>query len=61
MNKIKGLTFAAMFALSLLVSATDAFAKESNHSRETAWTDIGEVTSPIGEYDGFTAEGVTWE
>lgn len=54
---IKTLTFAVVMALSLSVSATDAFAKEAKHGRETAWTDL----EPVAPVEEFLTEGVTWE
>jgi hypothetical protein len=69
MNKmLKGLTFAALIARSLLGSTSDAFAKDTKHGRETAWTlpapDVDVVVEPFD--DGVTWEevfgdGVTWE
>lgn len=49
---LKGLTFAALIALSMLASASDAFAKDSKHGRETAWTDLPTLPELLG---------VTWE
>jgi hypothetical protein len=63
MKKIlKGLTFAGLIALSLLPSTSDAFAKESKHGRETAWTDLGTLP-PLEEVVEYALEpvGVTWE
>ena len=59
MRTLKTLTFAAVMALSLMASSTDAFAKDAKHGRETAWTD----TEPLPEtLDGiFETLGVTWE
>ena len=54
----KGLIFAALIALSLLASSTDAFAKDSKHGRETAWT----LPAPdLGLVEEFFGDGVTWE
>lgn len=54
----KGLIFAALIALSLLASTTDAFAKDSKHGRETAWT----LPAPdLGLVEEFFGDGVTWE
>ena len=54
---IKGLAFTALIALSMLVGTGDAFAKDTRHGRETAWTlpapDLGLVE--------FFGDGVTWE
>lgn len=65
MKMLKGITFAAILALSLLASTGDAFAKDKG-GRETAWTD-----APLPEPIGVTWEesipllpepiGVTWE
>ena len=60
MRKLKGPTFAAMIALSLLMSTTTAFAKDAKHGRETAWTDGGDLPSPFGLVED-AGEGVTWE
>ena len=59
MRKLKGLTFAALVALSLAMSTSPAFAKDAKHGRETAWTDVGGPAQfgPIGDF----SEGVTWE
>jgi post-segregation antitoxin (ccd killing protein) len=56
-NTIKTLTFAAAMVLSLSAGATDAFAKEAKHGRETAWTDL----EPVAPVEEFLTEGVTWE
>ena len=56
-NTIKTLTFAAVMMLSLSVGATDAFAKDVKHGRETAWTDL----EPLAPVEEFVSEGVTWE
>ena len=61
MKKIKGLTFAAVLALSLLTSTTTAFAKDAKHGRETAWTDLGALPNPLSLVQEFLGEGVTWE
>jgi hypothetical protein len=65
MNKtIKGLTFAAMLALSLVAGTTGALAKDAKHSRETAWTDLGPLPIPQGvtwETAPLDPVGVTWE
>jgi hypothetical protein len=53
MKMLKGLTFTALIALSMVASTSDAFAKESKHGRETAWTDLEDLLLPPG--------GVTWE
>jgi hypothetical protein len=60
MKKLKGLTFATMIALSLLMSTSAAFAKDAKHGRETAWTDLGGPSNPFGPVEDFS-EGVTWE
>jgi hypothetical protein len=63
MNKmLKGLTFAAVIALSMLASTSDAFAKDNKHGRETAWTDLGTLPKPDDVVD-YVIEpvGVTWE
>ena len=63
MKKIlKGLTIAGLIALSLLASTSDAFAKDSRHGRETAWTDHGTLPAPADVVD-YVIEplGVTWE
>ena len=55
---LKGLTFAALIALSLLASTSDAFAKDAKHGRETAWT----LPAPdLGLVEEFFGDGVTWE
>lgn len=67
MNKrIKGLALAAMIALSLLASTSNAFAKDAKAGRETAWTawaDLGPVADPQGVTWEWILEpvGVTWE
>ncbi len=54
----KGLIFAALIALSLLASTSDAFAKDSKHGRDTAWT----LPAPdLGLVEEFFGDGVTWE
>ena len=60
---IKGLTFAAMLALTLVVSTSSAFAKDSKSGRETAWTDVGPRPIPQGVTweNIFNPFGVTWE
>ena len=63
-NTIKGLAFASMLALSLLVSTNSAFAKDTRSGRETAWTDLGPVpTLPAGVTWETIIQplGVTWE
>ena len=63
MKKIlKGLTFAGLIALSLLASTSDAFAKDTKHGRETAWTDLGTLP-PLADVVEYALEpiGVTWE
>jgi hypothetical protein len=60
MRKLKGLTFAAMIALSLVMSTTTALGMDAKHGRETAWTDLGELPNPFGPVEDFS-EGVTWE
>lgn len=63
MNKmLKGLTFAAVIALSMLASASDAFAKDNKHGRETAWTELGTLPllEEVVEY-ALEPVGVTWE
>ena len=59
---LKGLTFAALIALSMLASTSDAFAKDMRHGRETAWTDLGTLP-PLEEVVEYALEpvGVTWE
>ncbi len=55
---LKGLTFATLIALSMLASSSDAFAKDTKHGRETAWT----LPSPdLGLVEEFFTDGVTWE
>jgi len=65
MNKtIKGLTFAAMLALSLVAGTTGALAKDARQGRETAWTDLGPLPIPQGvtwETAPLDPVGVTWE
>ncbi|HET6315576.1 MAG TPA: hypothetical protein VFG86_03890 [Chloroflexota bacterium] len=61
---IKGLTFAAMLALSLLASTSGALAKDAKAGRETAWTDPGPLPIPQGvtwEATPIETLGVTWE
>jgi hypothetical protein len=61
---IKGLTFAAMLALSLLASTSGALAKDAKGGRETAWTDPGPLDHPQGvtwESSPLEPVGVTWE
>ncbi len=56
---LKGMTFAAMIALSLFATTSDAFAKDVKHGRETAWTDLG---APLHVQENiFEPVGVTWE
>jgi hypothetical protein len=55
---LKGLTFAGLIALSLLGSTSDAFARDTKHGRETAWTEPAPDLGLVGE---FFADGVTWE
>ena len=55
---LKGLTFAAVLALSMLVTTGEAFAKDARHGRETAWTLPAPDLSLVEEVFG---EGVTWE
>jgi hypothetical protein len=50
---ITRLAFAAIIALSLLASGSNAFAKDAKHGRETAWTDLP-LPQPV-------LLGVTWE
>ena len=59
---LKGLTVAAVIALSMLASTGDALAKDSKHARETAWTDLGTPPAP-GDVVDYVIEpvGVTWE
>ncbi len=54
---LKGLTFAALIALSMLASTSDAFAKDAEHGRETAWTE----PAPDFGLEEFFTDGVTWE
>jgi hypothetical protein len=63
MNKMRGLAFATMLALSLVASTSGALAK--NSGLETAWTDLGPL---LDDPQGVTWEtgplepvGVTWE
>jgi len=59
MNKmLKGLAITALIALSMLANAGDAFAKDTKHGRETAWT----LPAPdLGLVEEFLGDGVTWE
>ena len=57
MKKLKGLVFAAMLALSLVATTSDAFAKDNKHGRETAWT----LPAPEGDLVVSFDDGVTWE
>jgi len=59
MRKLRTLTFAAMIALSLLMSTSAAFAKDAKHGRETAWTNLGDA--PAFDAGEFRTDGVTWE
>jgi hypothetical protein len=64
MNKMRGLAFAAMLALSLVASTSGALAKDANISLETAWTDLGPLDDPQGvtwETSPLEPVGVTWE
>lgn len=54
---LKGLTFAALIALSMLASTSDAFAKDAKHGRETAWTE----PAPDFSLEELFTDGVTWE
>ncbi len=60
MRTLKGFAFTAVIALSLVTSGGNAFARDANHGRETAWTD-----APVLPPQGVTWEiqplGVTWE
>jgi hypothetical protein len=58
MRTLKTLTFAAVMALSLMASTTDAFAKDAKHGRETAWTDVEPLPETV---EIFEPGGVTWE
>lgn len=51
---IKTLTFAVVMVLSLSVSASDAFAKDVKHGRETAWTDLEPLPLPAPVEDALT-------
>jgi hypothetical protein len=54
---IKGLALAAMIALSLLASGSNASAHDAKSGRETAWT-----IDPLPEvWDLLEPIGVTWE
>jgi hypothetical protein len=65
-KSIKGLALAAMIALSLLASASSAFAKDTGTARENAWTAWADV-GPLPARQGVTWEwilkpvGVSWE
>ena len=64
MNKMRGLTFAAMLALSLVANTSGALAKDDHTARETAWTDLGPIYAPQGvtwETSPLEPVGVTWE
>lgn len=56
----KGLAFTAVIALSMLASTGDAFAKDTKHGRETAWT-WTEPAPDLGLVEEFFGDGVTWE
>jgi len=59
---IKGFTFAAVIALSLLASTGNAYAKDAKFGRETAWTDAPVVADPLGDpATPIIILGVTWE
>ena len=55
---LKGLTFTAVLALSMLATTGDAFAKDARHGRDTAWTLPG---TDLGSVEEFLGDGVTWE
>ena len=55
---LKGLTFTAVLALSMLATTGDAFARDAKHGRETAWTLPAPDLSLTEEIFG---DGVTWE
>ena len=63
----KGLAFTTVIALSMLVSTGDAFAKDTKHGRETAWTwtesawTWTEPAPDLGLVQEFLGDGVTWE
>ena len=55
---LKGLTFAAVLALSMVATTSDAFAKDARHGRETAWT----LPAPeLSLFEDIPSDGVTWE
>jgi hypothetical protein len=57
-NVFKGLALTAVIALSMLASTGEAFAKDTKHGRETAWT----LPAPdLGLVEEFFGDGVTWE
>lgn len=59
---LKGLAFSAMIALSLLATTSDAFARDSKHGRETAWTDLGALPAPVDVLENVLEPlGITWE
>jgi hypothetical protein len=59
---LKGLAFSAIIALSLLATTGDAFAKDTKHGRETAWTDLGTLPAPADVLKNTIEPlGVTWE
>jgi hypothetical protein len=66
-NLFKGLAFTALIALSMLASTGDAFAKDTKHGRETAWTwtesawTWTEPAPDLGLVQEFLGDGVTWE
>ena len=63
----KGLAFTALIALSMLATTGDAFAKDTRHGRETAWTwtesawTWTEPAPDLGLVQEFLGDGVTWE
>ena len=70
----KGLAFTAVIALSMLATTGDAFAKDTRHGRETAWTwtesawtwtesawTWTEPAPDLGLVQEFLGDGVTWE
>jgi hypothetical protein len=71
-KSLRGLAFAALIALSMVVGAGTASAHDSENSRGTAWTDLGPLPFPlpitlpdplpvpIGVIWGIL-RGVTWE
>jgi len=43
-------------------TTSEAFARDSKHGRETAWTDLGALPAPVDVLENVLEHlGVTWE